>query len=283
MPLIPASRNQNAVLRSPPRHCTKSTLRSAGGRAIVPLVASVFGLLTSIALEAETQSFRPVRELTTWYTDRSLIDIEIVGSSSKLPEFHHLEAERALRFRLERAYVNFLLTKSEPGFERIILSFDMQTGLPESLFFAVANKRRFHEDFAGVPILPFAEQVRRTLNISLSSDESAAVLQHASDVYREKCMGPPVGDGLWVFEWKDRLESCERTAYPNAEVYGADYDGGLALRILCQEKSFPGTGCTLHFPFKGFAVRLSFHRDHLRDWRMMIDKASEFLLSKEYR
>lgn len=250
-------------------------------------VASVVAGALAFAITAQTsdlsaEPFKPVRELTSWYTDRTPIDIEIVGSSSMLPQFHHLEPERTLRFRLERAYVGILLTEDEPGFEIVHFSFDMETGLPELLFFAVANKRRFHEDIAGAAVLPFAEQVRRTLNISLSSDVSAAVLQHASEVYRQKCLGAPVGDGLWIFQWKDRLEYCERVVYPNGVAYLADYDGML-LRIVCQEERFPGTGCTLHFPFKGFAVELSFHRDHVQDWRVMIDRASEFLLSKEYR
>jgi hypothetical protein len=50
----------------------------------------------------------------------------------------------------------------------------------------------------------------------------------------------------------------------NRADYLADYDASLALQIVCQEERFLGTGCTLHFPFKGFAVRLSFHLDHLQ-------------------
>jgi hypothetical protein len=246
----------------------------------IAILIAIIGI--SVALGAETQPFKPVRELTTWYTDWTPIDIEIVGSSSMLPESHHLEPERTLRFRLERAYVVAIIAKSEPGFDIVDFSFDMETGLPESLFFAVANKGKFHEDLASVPILSNAERVRRTLNISISSDASAVVLEHTSEVYRKKCIGAPLGGGLSIFEWKDRLEYCQQPVYPNEADYVADYDSGLALRIVCQEERFPGTGCKLPFPFKGFAVELSFHRDHLRDWRMMIDKASEFLLSKEY-
>ena len=230
------------------------------------------------------EPFRPVHNLTTWYTDRTPIDIEIVGSSSMMPELHHLEPERTLRLRLERAYVDFLTTESEPGYDFIHLSFDIETGLPESLFFAVANKRRFHEDFEGIPILPFAEQVRRTLNISIQSDAAAATLQHASETYRKECAGAPIGNGLRVFEWKDwKVPShCWPPTYPNGSLYVADYSGDLSLKIQCQEESFRGTGCSLDFPFEGFAVTLSFHRDHLQDWRGMIDRASDFLRRKEY-
>src|SRR5580704_12998938 len=277
-------RKQESFFRSAVGDGTGSYPRSRGGQNIARLaVAGVLALAaTAQASESFAEPFKPVRELTTWYTDRTPIDIEIVGSSSTLPESHHLEPERTLRFRLERAYVIAIIAKSEPGFDIVHFSFDMETGLPESLFFAVANKGRFHEDFAAVPILPFAEQVHRTLNISISSDGSAAVLEHASDIIRKKCLGASIGDGLSIYEWKNRLEYCQKPTYPNEADYVADYDGGLALRIVCQEERFPGTGCKLHFPFKGFAIELSFRRDHLRDWRMMIDRASEFLLSKEY-
>jgi hypothetical protein len=271
-----------ATFRSTPLTTLGSRAKQLFAIVFVRIVILIAITATSVALGAETQPFKPVRELTTWYTDRTPIDIEIVGSSSMLPESHHLEPERTLRFRLERAYVVAIIAKSEPGFDIADFSFDMETGLPESLFFAVANKGKFHEDFAAVPILSNAERAHRTLNMSISSDASAAMLEHASEVYRKKCLGAPVGNGLSIFEWKDRLEYCQQPVYPNEADYVADYDGGLALRIVCQEERFPGTGCKLHFPFNGFAVELSFHRDHLRDWRMMIDRASEFLLSKEY-
>jgi hypothetical protein len=65
-------------------------------------------------------------------------------------------------------------------------------------------------------------------------------------------------------------------------LYVADYSAELALQMQCQEESYPGFGCSLRFPFESFAIELSFHRDHLQDWRGMIGRANEFLLSKEY-
>jgi hypothetical protein len=236
---------------------------------------------TAVALRAEAQPFNSVHELTTWYTDQALIDIEIIGSSSMLPEFHRLQPERTLRFRLERAYVDWLTTKSDPGFETVHFSFDLDTRQPASLFAAVGDKGRFYEPLPAIPLLPNEQRLRRLINISISSDASSTALQQLSDVYRKECTGAAVGDGLWIFEWKDRPE-CQRPTYPKGVAYVADYDGSLALRIECQEESFPGTGCSLNFPFEGFAVTLSFHRDHLQDWRGMIDRASDFLHSKEY-
>jgi hypothetical protein len=63
----------------------------------------------------------------------------------------------------------------------------------------------------------------------------------------------------------------------------ANYGNNLALRIQCQAESFPGMGCHLRFPFEGFGVDLNFHRDHLMQWRTMIDRADAFLKSKQYR
>ena len=217
----------------------------------------------SVALGAETQPFMPVRGLTTWYTDRTPIDIEIVGSSSMLPESHHLEPERTPRFRLERAYVDFLIAKREPGFEFVHLSFDMETGLPSSLFFAVANKGKFHENIENVPVLSNKEMLQRTLLIWIRSDSSATELQKLSERNR-KCAGAPIGSGLRIFDWKDGSD-CFPPTYPKAMLYVADYSAELAVQMQCREESYPGFGCSLRFPFENFAIELSFHRDHLED------------------
>ncbi len=112
--------------------------------------------------EASAQPFNPIRELTTWYTDRGLIDIEVVGSTSLVPQTHQLEPERLLRFRLERAYVEFFRAQTELGFELVTFGFDLETGLPVSLLSAVVMSGRFHEDIPGVPRVPQRERVRRS-------------------------------------------------------------------------------------------------------------------------
>ena len=251
------------------------------------MFGAAFGAAVALAAIASTmtqsvaQPFNPVRALGTWYTDRNLIDIEVVGSTSMLPELHRLEPERVLRFRLERAYVDKLIADKGPGFQIIGLSFDMETRLPTSLYVAVAPGGRFHEDFAGIPMLSHAERVRRTLLISISSDSSAVALERSSD-FNRKCAGAPLGNGLRAYEWTDR-QACTRPAYPKGALYVAEYDDDLAFRIQCQEESFPGMGCHLRFRFEGYGVDLNFHRDHLAEWREMIDRASAFLKSKQYR
>jgi len=148
----PRTAAREGVVRKPERlfksslqNETKSGSRSTGERAVV---ASVVAGALAFAMTAQTsdlfaEPFKPVRELTTWYTDRTPIDIEIIGSTSMLPQFHHLEPERTLRFRLERAYVGILLAKDEPGFEIVHFSFDMETGLPESLFLQWQTREDF--------------------------------------------------------------------------------------------------------------------------------------------
>jgi hypothetical protein len=197
-----------------------------------------------------------------------------------LPEFHKLEPTRALRLRLERAYVGFLATKKEPGFEIVRFSFDMESGLPSVLYAAVASNAKFHESIAGIPVLSPEEQIRRTLTASISSASSDASLQHSSEAI-QKCAGSPLGNGLWTLEWKGR-QDCRRPSYPNATLYVAEYDSHLALRMQCQDEKFPGLGCEVSFPFEGFAVDTNFHRDHLNDWRKVVDRVAEFLKSVQY-
>jgi hypothetical protein len=60
-------------------------------------------------------TIQPIRELSSWYTDRSLIDI--IGSTSLVPDSHGLEPDGVLCFGMERAYVETLLTQSSPGYE----------------------------------------------------------------------------------------------------------------------------------------------------------------------
>jgi hypothetical protein len=250
-------------------------------RFVAATLACLLLLGPALMGSASAQPFNPIRALTTWYTDRSLVDVEIVGSTSTVPEFHQLEPERTLRFRLERAYIDILTTKKEPGFEFVAFSFDMETGLPHALFVAVANRAKFHEDIAGVPVLSHADEIRRTLLVSIKSDAPATALRRGSESIR-KCARSPLGNELWTLDWQG-LQDCRRPKYPRATAYIAEYDDHLALRMECPDEKLPVIGCELQFPFEGFSVDISFHRDHLNNWRDMIRRVSEFLRSRQYR
>jgi hypothetical protein len=84
-------------------------------------------------------AFNPVRSLTTWYTDRTPVDIEVVGG---------FDSKSVLRIRLERAFVQYLIAR-----ETTIVSFglDKDTGLPASLFSAVSPQGEL-DRIPGVPV-----------------------------------------------------------------------------------------------------------------------------------
>jgi hypothetical protein len=232
-------------------------------------------------MPAMSQPFQPIRKLTTWYTDRRLVDIEIIGSTSLLPDRHELEPERVLRFRLERAYIQTLIAERGPGFEIVRFAFDMESGLADSLILAVSQGGRVHEDIPGVPVVSLADRLTRTLLVSLQSDESAAALRSGSERIA-KCLGAPITEGLWAYEWEGRSD-CRRSSYPNGSRYVVSYRDDLTLQLDCHGSAFPSIDCVLRFPFEGFGAGVTFHRDHLPKWRDMIEFASSFLKSKQYR
>jgi hypothetical protein len=60
---------------------------AAPARFVAAVVASIFSFWAATANSTVAQAFNPIHALTSWYTDRNLVDIEIVGSTSMLPEF----------------------------------------------------------------------------------------------------------------------------------------------------------------------------------------------------
>jgi hypothetical protein len=227
---------------------------------------------------AETRPFNPIRKLTTWYTDRSLVDIEVVGSTSSLPELHRLEPNRRLRFRLERAYVHTLSAERGPGFESLSLGIDLETQLPDSLILAANQGERYREEIPGVPKLSTQEWTRRRVVIRFRSERSAADVKRVSDVL-DACKGAPRDDQLLAYVEGDR---CRPPRRRDGSRHIAQFDNNL-LSIECQNETFPGLGCTLRFPFEGFAAELAFHRSHLAKWREVVERSSAFLKSKQYR
>jgi hypothetical protein len=252
------------------------------GRNMIRLLieATLVLALTALgAMPAISQPFQPIRKLTTWYTDRSLVDIEIVGSTSLLSDSHRLEPGRVLRLRLERAYIQTLLAERGPGFEIVSIAFDMESGLADSLIVA-ASPGRFSEHIPGVPVVSQSERMRRTIVLSIQSDHSAATLQDASEVIA-KCRGAPIADLLWTYEWQGRTD-CSRSSFPNGVRYVAAYRDDLMIQIECQGSAFPSIDCGLLLPFEGFGVKVMFHPEHLQEWRVVMEHATAFLKSKQY-
>ena len=128
---------------------------------------------------------------------------------------------------------------------------------------------------------PPQERLTRLLNLTIASDHSARSLQRISRPIT-KMRRQANQSKLLPYEVSDQ-NGCRRSSYPNGSRYIAKFDGDLLLQVECQKPSFPGTGCHLNFPFEGFAVRVSFHRNHLARWRDVVDRAASFLKSSEYR
>lgn len=242
------------------------------------IVVVLFAVLAA-ANDAAAQSspFNPVRKLTTWYTDRSPVDIEIVGATSPSPELHRLDPSRRLRFRLERAYVHTLSAERGPGFESVSFGFDLETQVPDSLILAGNQGPRYREEIPGVPKLSMEEWGRRRVVIRIRSERSADNIKRASDVL-EACKGDPRDNQILTYvEGKD----CRPPRRKDGARYIAQFDT-LLLSIECQNETFRGLGCTLRFPFEGFAAEVAFERSHLSEWRRIVDRSIAFLKSKQY-
>ena len=229
---------------------------------------------------ANASNFNPVRSLTTWYTDRTPIDIEVVSSPDASTGVDKFDSKKLLRFRLERAFVHDLLTLHS-NLTIVRFGLDMDTGLPDSLLTAASDKGRYQERISDVPIVPFLERLTRTLIITIESDSSAQTLQRVSSRL-QKCAGEPTDIDLLTFKVADG-SGCLRSAYPGGTLHIAKYDDNLLLQIECHEPGFRGIGCRLRFPFEGFSVEVVFHRNHLSRWREVVDRAASFLKSKQYR
>jgi hypothetical protein len=249
------------------------------GRIILTAVSTVM-IIFACGTPIMAQPFNPVRQLTTWYTDQGLIDIEIVGSSSLQPDAHRVEPDRLLRLRLERAYVQTLLTQSDRGYEIVGLAVDSETGLASALLTAASMRGRFHEDIVGVPQFAHRAVLQRTLLLSLRSDVSSALVERSSASIG-RCRGAPLGNDLFAYVAEGR-DGCAHSSRRQATQYVAQY-GDLLLRIACSDTRPNHLGCKLRLPFEGFGVELTFHIERLSTWRDLVERTTALLKSKQYQ
>jgi hypothetical protein len=271
-------------------HRDLSCLRNLGcnfGKQIEGSVMRTLGiialglvLLCGHAMTSATSAsdFNPVRKLSTWYTDRTPVDVEVSSSPEAVESANRQASRKNLRFRLERAFVHQLLTGLDETIVRF--GFDMDTGLPDQLIIAVSDRGRFQEIIPGIPNVPFEERLVRTVLVTVKSNFSAVSLQRFGEKLK-KCAAAATSSDLINYEMADR-NSCRKPSYPQGSRHLAKY-GDTFLLVECHEPGFRGIGCELLFPFEGFGVQVHFHRDHLSRWRTIVDQAASFLKSKQYR
>ena len=244
-------------------------------RRVLPVGAVLLfmGVLQMVPA-AIAQPFRPINELSTWYTDRNPVDVEIVGTKGVGNEARFVDPPVVLRLRLERAYVSLLLRRDQPPSSALSMSFDLPTGLPSALFRAPPEQ----VETRGDPIhqLTSSESASRGVNISLASSDLADGLSRTS-LELKKCAGKKLQDDLFAF--RENEPSCHIWSLGFGSKYVAQYSHDVFLLVRCSRLPL---GCEMFMPFEGFLPSISFNERHLVTWRKVVEKVTAFLQSKKY-
>ena len=161
------------------------------------LLAPIYLAALVMPFASVAQQFRPASHVSSWYTDRSPIDVEIAATKGQGRAAHPIDPPQVLRLRLERAYLQLLIRKGQPQSSNVSISFDLPTGLPSALFQAPPEQ----VETQGDPIhrLATADWASRTVNISLASTDLTDGLDLASSELRHckgaKTPGQPLSPG----------------------------------------------------------------------------------------
>jgi hypothetical protein len=222
--------------------------------------------------------FNPMRKLTSWYTDRGLIDVEVVATSGSGPDSRFLSPKRTMKLRLERAYVASIgwREQSDYDYSSLSLSFDGATSLPSALFTAPPEQVEKRSD--SIDRLTHDESVRRTLIVNVDGHSSQKNLELSSEKL-SSCVGKKVADGLFQF-LDDGSTYCHLGSLVGKISYVALLPGGTYAQLTCTDQDI---GCSVPFPFDGFAPVVGFHRDRLSNWKGVVEQAFAFLEKKKYR
>lgn len=222
------------------------------------------------------QTFQPVERNLGWSSDRRLVDIQITGSTSLLPDRHVVQPERQLRLRLERAYIWSFLRKKDPGFELLSVSVDRPTQLPAALLEAVAMKGGKQQEDRNVPVVSLDERIRRAVSIKIISDLSYRSLSLPDGVL--SCIEQHTEDGLSRIN-PAQSPGCRRPLFEGETFWLTDEVEGFRLSIVCRERE-RHRQCSVMMPFRGFAISVAFEREDLSKWREIVDFVRSFLESK---
>jgi hypothetical protein len=253
-------------------------MRADRGVLAIAIRTKLFVLLIcgSALAASDDHAFTPIHKLQTWYTDRSLVDVEVVASQGPSDRAHFVEPKQSLKLRLERAYLNGIGWTEKPDYSSVDIEFDLPTMLPSALFIAPPSEvDKRGED---IKALTREEMGRRALIVRLNGQATAESLRRLSDRVQQ-CAGTRLDNGL--YEWDSKNASCRNLHTPSAsKQFVAEIEPGLFVKLPCSNALI---GCSLSFPFAGFVASISFHRDHLAAWQDMIERATRFLRDKQYR
>lgn len=259
------------------RSGTLTVTHVAGLVCLVLFVSLAWWLFGVARRGAITDDFRPIAQRLTFSTETTLVDVEVIGSTSLVSAFHKLIPELALRLRLARAYVD-LYAERDPGFEILSIGVDFETKSPMSLFQTALAGPAFSKNVPGIPKFPPDELRRRNIVLNITSDARVEGYKKYSERLAS-CHNDTLENGMWEYE---RKTDCFGLGYRRFGKV-ARLDDGFLIQLECDEAG-PATfaRCQTMFPFKGFLVGLNFHRDLLPRWLEVIKFSEDFLKSKQY-
>lgn len=249
--------------------------RFSKGPTLGWLSTSICIAIIAVPFTSSAQPFHPSSSLTSWYTSRSAVDVELFATEGVGNDAHLISPPQVLRLRLERAYLNLLRT-DYPRSSIALIGFDLPTGLPSALFQAPPEQ----VEARGDPIhqLAASEWASRAVNVSLIGSNLASGLDPASSKLKQ-CEGPRLQGDVFLLD-KDRQSSCRIWSLGKGVKYVLHYSDEVVVLLRCKKAPL---GCETTIPFEGFAVSISFNESRLSRWREVTDGVVAFLASKQYR
>jgi hypothetical protein len=124
------------------------------------------------------------------------------------------------------------------------------------------------------------ELQRRVLTVQLASDDLAAGTEKLENVLRD-CRESQLDESLRLYRMRPN-SACARSARSHRTIYAAPIREELLLSVRCHNPSVP-YACSIKVPFNDFSDDVSFAHEHLPRWRELVERTTQFLISKQYR
>jgi len=247
-------------------------------------VACVFDSIGANATAADTRRFEPIKtSLIGASTRRELVDIEIVGSAKSGIEANASKSDRAVRLRLERAFIaNFLIDKPR-GSSLLSLIVDQRTGLPSAILSGASQQDRRSQGNPEIPGIAYEEAVARQIILNLDSNVSDDTF---ANYFAEatRCAAESGNSALREIKQEKSVGTspCARSAYPDGRKWLVRATDGSPAIIECHGFNRPTTThCSTRFVFQRFSVKLGFHESKLHQWFDVVEFGRKFLSSKQ--